>query len=85
MTTTTCTHPCTEMNDQPPSLRWPKFNVWHGLARLGTWARGADALQNMDLRHLQDIGAPDWLQQRAASRKAVEDYEYIKATSRQNY
>jgi hypothetical protein len=95
--TTTCTHPCTVVNHQSPAARvWPSFSVWHGLARLGAWAshgvqtryahwREADALRNMDLHQLRDVGAPDWLQQQAAARQAQESYEYIKATSQLKY
>ena len=96
MTTTACTHPCPAVEHSRPALRWPTFNAWHGLARLGAWAskgvqtryahwRQADALRNMDLHQLQDIGAPDWLQRRAAARLAMESYEHIKVTSRLKY
>lgn len=95
--TTTCTHPCTVVNHAPTTtLRWPAFNLWNSLARLGAWAshavhtrytdwRQTEALHNLDLHQLQDIGAPDWLQQRAAARQAQESYEYIKAMSRSKY
>ena len=95
--TTTCTHPCTAVNDKSPTaLRLPTFSPWHALANLGAWAsqgvrsryahwRQANALRDMDVHQLQDIGAPDWLQQRAAARQAQESYEFIKATSRLKY
>ncbi len=96
MTTTTCTHPCTVVNHESPTLRWPAFSVWHGVAKLGDWVshgvharyihwRQAQALRNMDVHQLQDMGAPDWLLRRGASREALESYEYIKATSRLKY
>ncbi len=95
--TTTCTHPCTVVkHDRPTALHWPKLSALHSLARLGAWAshavhtrytdwQQAEALRNMDLHQLQDVGAPDWMQQRAAAREAQDSYEYIKATSRLKY
>ena len=96
MTTSICTHPCTIVNDQSAAPRWPAFSVWQGLAKLGAWAsirvhthpgqwRTTASLDHMTAQQLRDVGAPDWLQQRAVSRQAWEDYETIKATSRLKY
>lgn len=93
--TTTCTHACPVVNHTSPTVRLPSLSVWQSLAKLGAWAsnvyaffahrRKTESLDHMDAHQLQDVGAPDWLLQRAAARQALAEYEYIKATSRLKY
>ena len=95
--TTTCTHPTHCIAPSPhATLVLPTFSVWRALARLGAGFRAvlhawhirrkdADALDQLNAHQLRDIGAPCWLQRRAASRQAMDAYEQFKAMSRLKY
>jgi uncharacterized protein YjiS (DUF1127 family) len=96
--TTTCLHPTPCIPQAAPRVRvhLPPFSLWHGLAQLGAWFSGAilawrtrqrdaKAVARLTTHQLQDIGAPHWLQQRAAAREAVYTYERFKAMSRIRY
>lgn len=95
MTATTCMHPDITTDLRLPMLR-PRWSLLQAVAQFGAWVsdglrhwwanRGqTDALCDMDLRQLQDVGAPCWLQQQAAARQAMENYEYVRAMSRLRY
>ena len=78
------------------AIRAPALHFWQRLARLGALAsrgvyawrhirRQTEALHTMNTHQLQDVGAPHWLLQRAASREALDCYEHHKAMTRVRY
>ncbi len=95
--TTTCFRPAPTMVKLPSAaVRQPALRAWQAMARLGSWVRAllqarqarrqdANALDYFNAHQLQDIGAPKWLQQRAASREALDRYEHFKAMTRLKY
>jgi uncharacterized protein YjiS (DUF1127 family) len=96
--TATCFRPAPCIPHHQPSapVQLPSLNAWHDLAQLGSWFSGlvharrnrqrdTQALARLSAHQLHDMGAPHWLQQRAAAREAVDGYEHFKVVSRLKY
>ncbi|MES2947079.1 MAG: hypothetical protein V4858_00920 [Pseudomonadota bacterium] len=90
--TTTCLHPA-------PSAASPLSlvnQVWKNLAAFAarlviqakehklSWQQ-TQALSTMDAHLLRDVGAPDWLHERAQAHDVLDCYEHMKAMAHLKY